>query len=105
VVILNEGAYDAWLSARPEKALEFVWAYSVNWLTAMYREYIADEIEVNSQILSNVGERWLVELDAVGDNAAAFQKLRVTIPRSDLQVVVLKIAKKSEKAGTCAEPS
>lgn len=34
VVILNEGAYDAWLSTRPEKAREFMRAYAANWLTA-----------------------------------------------------------------------
>lgn len=34
VVVLNEGAVDAWLSARPEKAKEFMRAYPANWLTA-----------------------------------------------------------------------
>ena len=34
VVILNEGAVDAWLGARPEKAREFMRAYPANWLTA-----------------------------------------------------------------------
>ncbi len=34
VVILNEGAVDAWLAARPEKAREFMRAYPANWLTA-----------------------------------------------------------------------
>lgn len=34
LAILNEGAYDAWLSARPEKAREFMRAYPANWLTA-----------------------------------------------------------------------
>jgi len=34
LVILNEGAFDAWLSARPEKAREFMRAYPANWLTA-----------------------------------------------------------------------
>jgi putative SOS response-associated peptidase YedK len=34
LVILNEGAVDAWLSARPEKAREFMRAYPANWLTA-----------------------------------------------------------------------
>lgn len=34
VVVLNEGAFDAWLSARPEKAREFMRAYPANWLTA-----------------------------------------------------------------------
>ena len=34
VVILNEGSVDAWLSARPEKAREFMRAYPANWLTA-----------------------------------------------------------------------
>jgi len=34
VAILNEGAYDAWLSARPEKAREFMRSYPANWLTA-----------------------------------------------------------------------
>ena len=32
--ILNEGAYDAWLGARPEKAREFMRAYPANWLLA-----------------------------------------------------------------------
>ena len=34
LAILNEGAYDAWLSARPEKAREFMRAYPANWLLA-----------------------------------------------------------------------
>jgi putative SOS response-associated peptidase YedK len=34
VAILNEGAADAWLSARPGKAREFMRAYPANWLTA-----------------------------------------------------------------------
>ena len=34
LAVLNEGAYDAWLSARPEKAREFMRAYPANWLTA-----------------------------------------------------------------------
>ncbi|WP_341922976.1 SOS response-associated peptidase family protein [Polaromonas sp. YR568] len=34
VAILNEGAADAWLSARPEKAREFMRAYPANWLLA-----------------------------------------------------------------------
>ncbi len=33
-VILNEGAYDAWLTVRHEKAREFMRAYAANWLTA-----------------------------------------------------------------------
>lgn len=32
--ILNEGAYDAWLTARPEKAKEFMRQYAAQWLTA-----------------------------------------------------------------------
>jgi putative SOS response-associated peptidase YedK len=32
--VLNEGAYDAWLNAHPEKAREFMRAYPANWLTA-----------------------------------------------------------------------
>ena len=32
--ILNEGAYDAWLNAHPEKAREFMRAYPANWLLA-----------------------------------------------------------------------
>jgi putative SOS response-associated peptidase YedK len=32
--ILSEGAYGAWLGARPEKAREFMRAYPANWLTA-----------------------------------------------------------------------
>lgn len=34
LAVLNEGAYDAWLSARPEKAREFLRAYPANLLTA-----------------------------------------------------------------------
>lgn len=34
VAVLNEGTYDAWLSARPEKAREFMRAYPANWLLA-----------------------------------------------------------------------
>ncbi len=34
LVVLNEGAFDAWLSARPEKAREFMRAYPANLLTA-----------------------------------------------------------------------
>ena len=34
LVILNERAVDAWLSARPEKAREFMRPYPANWLTA-----------------------------------------------------------------------
>lgn len=34
LAILNEGAYDAWLAARPENAREFMRAYPANWLTA-----------------------------------------------------------------------
>ena len=34
LAILNEGAYDAWLSARRENAREFMRAYPANWLTA-----------------------------------------------------------------------
>jgi len=32
--VLNEGAYEAWLSAPPDKAREFMRAYPANWLTA-----------------------------------------------------------------------
>ncbi len=34
LAVLNEGAFDAWLSARPEKAREFLRAYPANLLTA-----------------------------------------------------------------------
>jgi putative SOS response-associated peptidase YedK len=34
LAILKEGAYDAWLSARPEKVREFMWAYPAHWLMA-----------------------------------------------------------------------
>lgn len=33
-VVLAEGTHDAWLSARPEKAREFLRAYPANWLLA-----------------------------------------------------------------------
>ena len=32
--ILSEGTYDAWLTARPDKAKEFMRAYPANWLLA-----------------------------------------------------------------------
>lgn len=34
LAILGEGTYDAWLTARPEKAREFMRPYPANWLTA-----------------------------------------------------------------------
>ena len=34
VAVLSEGTYDAWLSARPEKAREFMRPYPANWLLA-----------------------------------------------------------------------
>ena len=34
LAVLSEGTYDAWLSARPEKAREFMRAYPANWLLA-----------------------------------------------------------------------
>ena len=34
LAILNEGAFDAWLSAKPDKAKEFMRAYPANWLLA-----------------------------------------------------------------------
>ena len=41
--ILNEGAYDAWLSARPDKAKEFMRQYAPQWLTANPVENKADK--------------------------------------------------------------
>ena len=32
--VLNEGSYDAWLTAHPQKAREFLRAYPANWLLA-----------------------------------------------------------------------
>lgn len=42
--ILNEGAYDAWLTARPEKAKEFMRQYAAQWLTANPVEKKADKV-------------------------------------------------------------
>ena len=42
--ILNEGAYDAWLTARPEKAKEFMRQYAPQWLTANPVETKADKL-------------------------------------------------------------
>ena len=42
--ILNEGAYDAWLNARVEKAHEFMRHYPSNWLTANPVERKADKV-------------------------------------------------------------
>lgn len=41
--VLNEGAYDAWLGARVEKAREFMRPYPANWLTANPVESKADK--------------------------------------------------------------
>ncbi|MFZ4285567.1 SOS response-associated peptidase [Variovorax sp. HJSM1_2] len=43
-VILNEGAVDAWLTVRIEKAKEFMRQYPANWLTANPLETKADKI-------------------------------------------------------------
>jgi putative SOS response-associated peptidase YedK len=42
--ILNEGAYDAWLTARPAKAKEFMRQYAAQWLTANPVENKADKV-------------------------------------------------------------
>lgn len=42
--ILNEGAYDAWLAARPDKAKEFMRQYAAQWLTANPVEKKADKV-------------------------------------------------------------
>lgn len=42
--ILNEGAYDAWLTARPDKAKEFMRQYAPQWLTANPVEKKADKV-------------------------------------------------------------
>ena len=42
--ILNEGAYDAWLTARQDKAKEFMRQYAPQWLTANPVENKADKI-------------------------------------------------------------
>ncbi|WP_040330184.1 SOS response-associated peptidase [Acidovorax delafieldii] len=42
--ILNEGAYDAWLTARPDKAKEFMRQYAAQWLTANPVEKKADKV-------------------------------------------------------------
>ena len=42
--ILNEGAYDAWLTARPDKAKEFMRQYAAEKLTANPVEKKADKV-------------------------------------------------------------
>jgi len=42
--ILNEGAYDAWLTARQEKAKEFMRQYAAQWLLANPVEKKADKV-------------------------------------------------------------
>ena len=42
--ILNEGAYDAWLTARPDKAKEFMRQYAAQWLLANPVEKKADKV-------------------------------------------------------------
>lgn len=53
--------------------------------------------ELSVQVLSNVGDRWLVELDAPGTDGTMPFKLKLTISRSDLQV--LSQSSKSKKLG------
>ena len=43
-VILNEGAYGAWLTVRMEKAKEFMRQYPANWLAANPVENKADKV-------------------------------------------------------------
>lgn len=43
-VVLNEGAYGAWLTVRMEKAKEFMRPYSATWLTANPVETKADKV-------------------------------------------------------------
>jgi putative SOS response-associated peptidase YedK len=43
-VVLNEGAYDAWLGARVDKSKEFMRAYAANWLAANPVEDKADKV-------------------------------------------------------------
>ena len=43
-VILNEGAYDAWLGARVDKSKEFMRQYAANWLAANPVETKADKV-------------------------------------------------------------
>ncbi len=43
---------------------------------------------VNAQVLSNVGDQWLIELPMAGDAKQGFaEKLRLTVPKSDIQIV------------------
>ncbi len=50
-VILGEGAYDAWLNTKPEKAREFMRAYSANLLTANPVEKSKSSASVESACL------------------------------------------------------
>lgn len=43
-VVLNEGVYGAWLTARMEKAKEFMRQYPSNWLAANPVENKADKV-------------------------------------------------------------
>ena len=44
LAVLNEGAYEAWLGVRIEKAKEFMRQYPANWLTANPVEHKADKV-------------------------------------------------------------
>lgn len=62
--------------------------------------------ELNAQVLSNAGDRWLVEFDATGGKGTVPLKLRLTIPRSDLQLVSKPIKiKKLDRSSTCTKTS
>jgi hypothetical protein len=56
---------------------------------------------VNAQVLSNLGERWLIKgaVDA-GGIAGAGGDLRITIPGADVQTV-RRVASKAEVAASC----
>jgi hypothetical protein len=64
-----------------------------------------DWSQVRAKTLSNVGERWLIEVNLVSaSNALVTSTLRLTIPRGEVQVINPQHAKKvTSKANACQQ--
>jgi len=57
--------------------------------------------EISAMVLSNVGERWLLEMKVAGASGEGGSRLRFTLPRSDTQVVSAIREKPATKKMVC----
>jgi hypothetical protein len=61
--------------------------------------------QVKAQVLSNVGERWLIEIATENIQTKQASKLRLTVPRAEIQTVKsIKLKPKDEKPTVCSTP-